>query len=130
MGGSFSKLCVTPPFSINFRCQIENQVSDYRLLGASSCFVSPFDPQNHFSLYLRCKCYFCFVSPFDVKSNFALHLLCQGYFCTAVSMSIYFCTASLLCRSYFCTASPLSKLFLHSISCVEASPVTEVTEEK
>ena len=25
-----------PPFSINFRCQIENQVSDYRLLGASS----------------------------------------------------------------------------------------------
>ena len=24
-----------PPFSINFRCQIENQVSDYRLLGAS-----------------------------------------------------------------------------------------------
>jgi len=30
------KLCVTPPFSINFRCQIENQVSDYRLLGASS----------------------------------------------------------------------------------------------
>jgi hypothetical protein len=23
---------VTPPFSINFRCQIENQVSDYRLL--------------------------------------------------------------------------------------------------
>jgi hypothetical protein len=31
-----SKLCVTPPFSINFRCQIENQVSDYRLLGASS----------------------------------------------------------------------------------------------
>ena len=27
---------VTPPFSINFRCQIENQVSDYRLLGASN----------------------------------------------------------------------------------------------
>ena len=27
----WSKLCVTPPFSINFRCQIENQVSDYRL---------------------------------------------------------------------------------------------------
>jgi hypothetical protein len=36
MGGPLSKLCVTPPFSINFRCQIENQVSDYRLLGASS----------------------------------------------------------------------------------------------
>jgi hypothetical protein len=31
-----SKLFVTPPFSINFRCQIENQVSDYRLMGASS----------------------------------------------------------------------------------------------
>jgi hypothetical protein len=26
-------------FSINFRCQIENQVSDYRLLGASSSFM-------------------------------------------------------------------------------------------
>jgi hypothetical protein len=35
-GGPLSKLCVTPPFSINFRCQIKNQVSDYRLLGASS----------------------------------------------------------------------------------------------
>jgi hypothetical protein len=38
LGGPLSKLCVTPPFSINFRCQIENQVSDYRLLGASSCW--------------------------------------------------------------------------------------------
>jgi hypothetical protein len=36
LGGPLSKLRVTPPFSINFRCQIENQVSDYRLLGASS----------------------------------------------------------------------------------------------
>jgi len=36
LGGPLPKLCVTPPFSINFRCQIENQVSDYRLLGASS----------------------------------------------------------------------------------------------
>ena len=35
LGGPLSKLCVTPPFSINFRCQIENQVSDYRILGAS-----------------------------------------------------------------------------------------------
>jgi hypothetical protein len=35
LGGPLSKLCVPPPFSINFRCQIENQVSDYRLLGAS-----------------------------------------------------------------------------------------------
>jgi hypothetical protein len=32
LGGPLSKLCVAPPFSINFRCQIENQVSDYRLL--------------------------------------------------------------------------------------------------
>jgi hypothetical protein len=24
LGGPLSKLCVTPPFSINFRCQIEN----------------------------------------------------------------------------------------------------------
>jgi hypothetical protein len=36
LGGQLSKLCVTPPFSINIRCQIEIQVSDYRLLGASS----------------------------------------------------------------------------------------------
>jgi hypothetical protein len=36
LGGPLSKLFVTPPFSINFICQIENQVSDYRLLGASS----------------------------------------------------------------------------------------------
>jgi hypothetical protein len=36
MGGPLSKLCVTPPFSIKFRCQIENQVNDYRLLGSSS----------------------------------------------------------------------------------------------
>jgi len=36
LGGPLSKLCVTPPFSINFRCQIKHQVSDYRLLGASS----------------------------------------------------------------------------------------------
>jgi hypothetical protein len=27
LGGPLSKLCVTPPFSINFRCQIENQVN-------------------------------------------------------------------------------------------------------
>ena len=40
MGGPLLKLCVTPPFSINFRCQIENQVSDYRLLGASSSTIS------------------------------------------------------------------------------------------
>ena len=30
------KLFVTLLFSINFRNQIENQVSDYRLMGASS----------------------------------------------------------------------------------------------
>ena len=39
--GPFSKLCATHPFSINFRCQIENQVSDYRLLGASSFIFYP-----------------------------------------------------------------------------------------
>jgi hypothetical protein len=27
LGGPLSKLCVAPPFSINFRCKIENQVS-------------------------------------------------------------------------------------------------------
>jgi hypothetical protein len=38
-GGPLSELCVTPPFSINFRCQIKKQVSDYRLLGASSFII-------------------------------------------------------------------------------------------
>jgi hypothetical protein len=35
-GGPLSKLCVTPPFSVIFRYKIENQVRDYKLLGASS----------------------------------------------------------------------------------------------
>jgi hypothetical protein len=29
LGGPLSKLRATPPFSINLRCQIENQVSDF-----------------------------------------------------------------------------------------------------
>jgi len=33
--GQLSKLFVTFPFSINYRSQIENQVSNYKLLGAS-----------------------------------------------------------------------------------------------
>ena len=32
----FQNYCVTPQFSRNFRSQIENQMSEYRLLGASS----------------------------------------------------------------------------------------------
>jgi hypothetical protein len=47
LGGPLSKLCVTPPFSINFRCQIENQVSDYRLLGATK-EISIFSNSSHF----------------------------------------------------------------------------------
>ena len=31
-----SKLCMTPSFSINFRSQIENQMSDNKLMEASS----------------------------------------------------------------------------------------------
>jgi hypothetical protein len=46
LGGPLSKLCVTPPFSINFRCQIENQESDYRLLGASSLKDRQYNGQN------------------------------------------------------------------------------------
>jgi hypothetical protein len=42
-GGPLSKLCATtPPFSINFECQIKNQVSDYRILGASSSLISKY----------------------------------------------------------------------------------------
>jgi hypothetical protein len=36
---TFKIMCNTPIFYFNFRCQIENQVSDYRLLGASNFFV-------------------------------------------------------------------------------------------
>jgi hypothetical protein len=36
--GTDLNVCGTPPFSIMFRFQIENQVSDYRLLGTSSFF--------------------------------------------------------------------------------------------
>jgi hypothetical protein len=36
LGGPLSKLCVTPSFSINLRCQIENQARDCRLLWAFS----------------------------------------------------------------------------------------------
>ena len=56
-----SKLFVPLPISINFRGQIENQVSDYRLLGASSFpsvpWYFPFLPfrvsthQNHWISY-------------------------------------------------------------------------------
>ena len=55
LGCPLSKLCVTPPFSINFRCQIENQVSDYRLLGASSFFAHPKSCETnviHFFVFL------------------------------------------------------------------------------
>jgi hypothetical protein len=47
LGGPCSKLCVAPPFSINFRCQIENQVSVYRLLGASSLLYLEIKNQRH-----------------------------------------------------------------------------------
>jgi hypothetical protein len=36
LDGKLAKLFVTLPFSLNFRSQSENQVSDYRFLGGSS----------------------------------------------------------------------------------------------
>jgi hypothetical protein len=39
-------LRVTHPFSINFQCQIENQVSNYRLLGASSLLIYKTRPND------------------------------------------------------------------------------------
>ena len=38
---TFKIMCNTPIFYFNFRCQIENQVSDYRLMGASSYKPTP-----------------------------------------------------------------------------------------
>ena len=60
-GWSLSKLCVTPPFSINFRCQIENQVSDYTLLGASRFII------------VFCFCIFVFVLSYPMEK-----LLCES----------------------------------------------------
>jgi hypothetical protein len=45
LGGPLSKLCVTPPFSINVRCQIEKQVSDYI---AGSC-----EPEDYLMLRMH-----------------------------------------------------------------------------
>ena len=58
---TFKIMCKSPPFSINFRCQIENQVSDYRLLGASS-FIFAF-----------CFCIFVFVLSYPMEK-----LLCES----------------------------------------------------
>ena len=62
LGGPLSKLCVTLPFSINFRCQIENQVSDYRLLGASSFYSIMKFFQNY--VLLSYKGYYIFLLQF------------------------------------------------------------------
>jgi hypothetical protein len=64
LGGPLSKLCVTHPFSINFQCQIENQVSDYRLLGASSLLIYKTRP-NDFDLQLGC----CISDAFSIFFN-------------------------------------------------------------
>ena len=42
--GELSKLFVTLPYSINFRSKIENQISDYRLLGTSSISTGSWEP--------------------------------------------------------------------------------------
>jgi hypothetical protein len=63
LGGPLSKLRATPPFSINFRCQIKNQVSDYRLLWASSfsglmmlnLYISV-NPEYMLNYSLPCSC--------------------------------------------------------------------------
>ena len=81
----FSKLCVTPPFSINFRCQIENQVSDYRILGASSW-------NNYFT---------CIFHKFYIKERSELYLL-ENFICCKVSTSWNFYFYSL----------PMSQLFI------------------
>jgi hypothetical protein len=74
--GPLSKLCVTPPFCINFRCQIKNQVSDYRLLGASS-LCSPI-----MCLYVTLNYNFCLITmlgwslpPFDCRRAHVLFTL-------------------------------------------------------
>jgi hypothetical protein len=58
-GGPLSKLCVTPPFAINFRCQIKNQVSDYRLLWASSLHVITLLFDIRKCPWEQCRIYHC-----------------------------------------------------------------------
>jgi hypothetical protein len=72
LGGPLSKLCATPPFSINFRCQIENQVSDYRLLGAikrklKTKEISIFSNSSHFEWRMELSDY-----PRTIPARFGL----------------------------------------------------------
>ena len=63
MGGPLSKLCLTPPFSINFRCQIENQLSNYRLLVLVLVLVFA-----HYQLSLNISYKITFFQKFILKS--------------------------------------------------------------
>jgi hypothetical protein len=51
LGGPLSKLCVAPPFSINFTCQIENQVSDKKTI-----IDSGITKQKDLKLVIQMKC--------------------------------------------------------------------------
>ena len=97
MCGPLSKLCVTPPFSINFRCQIENQVSDYRLLGASSYSFLPLPVIHIFTTAGHSHFYHCWSFTF-------LPLPVIHIFTTASHSHFYHC------RSF--TFLPLSFTFL------------------
>jgi hypothetical protein len=106
LGGPLSKLCVIPPFSINFRCQIENQVSNYRLLGASSLYVlivafihllcSSFLRilQLLVLVLLEYKCKQQFLL-LNLEINKPIHLLLgtfniySGFFCEIISASLF-----------------------------------------
>jgi hypothetical protein len=69
--GQLSKLFVTLSFSINFRSQIENQVSDYRLLEASSFIFYP--SLMHFFFLFKLFAKFRILKTTQVPSRPNLH---------------------------------------------------------
>jgi hypothetical protein len=54
LGVPLSKVCVSPPFSINFRCQIENQWSiSQKVVGLRSVVSVNFNQSKAWKSYLR-----------------------------------------------------------------------------
>jgi hypothetical protein len=114
LGDPLSKLCVTPPFSINFRCQIENQVSDYRLLGASSFVCEPFFSSIFLvsdittTTFLKYMVICAFLNRPSIPSFLATQIVYIGYgqvFFLKYSFSFYLSIAVLLIFLYLNAAN-------------------------
>ena len=121
--GPLSKLCVTPPFSINFRCQIENQVSDYRHLEASSLV----------GCYVQMKCFYfvlslCFAfCKFHIVEEFFFFKVFKHIFFTNAYewdwATGYAYTSSLL---FTCTRHTFRKEYVTIISIIKDNYVPSI----